>query len=192
MHAHWRPAASPAMLAKGFGMQQSGPSALPKLPLPPKTQKAKTDRFQLEFTCNKCNTRNSHSISRLAYGQGTVIATCPGCKTGHLVSDNLNWLEDDFKNIKEAMAKRGQPVTDLRVQRDGVAREAAAVIAGEVPKSDLPIEAPPSRLPGISEEQALRIREAVRAHKQRRKQEKLEARRNHEDDGVNDDSQLNM
>lgn len=152
-------------------MQRSDPPPSPPPP-PAQKEKVKTDRFQLEFTCNKCETRNSHSISRLAYAQGTVIATCPGCSTNHLIADNLSWLEDDFKNIKEAMAKRGEPVTDLRVEANGPAQRAAAAAAGEVQPGETPMgEAPPARLPGIDEEQALRIREAVRAHKQRRRQE---------------------
>lgn len=150
-------------------MSKSGPPPSSP-PLPAQKQKVKTDRFQLEFTCNICNTRNSHSISRLAYTQGTVIATCPGCNTGHLIADNLCWLDNDFANLKEAMGKRGEPVTDLRVERDSPAQLAAAAAAGESQAAGAPAEASPSRLPGISEEQARRIREAVRATKQRKRE----------------------
>jgi protein import protein ZIM17 len=158
------------MLAGGFGVQKSASPPTPPPPSAQQKEKVKTDRFQIEFTCNKCGTRNSHSISRLAYSQGTVIATCPGCKISHIIADNLSWLEDDFVNIKEAMAKRGQPVTDLRVERDGPAQRAAADAIAKEPAAEAPAVAPPSRLPGISEEQAIRIREAVRAGKRRQRQ----------------------
>ena len=77
--------------------------------------KTKQDRFELQFTCNVCETRNTHSISRHAYTQGTVIVTCPGCNATHLVADNLNWIEDDFRNLEEVRvrpepSRRGQQV----------------------------------------------------------------------------------
>ena len=77
------------------------------------------DRFDMQFTCNLCGTRNEHSISRRAYTKGTVIVTCPGCNATHLVADNLNWIEDDFVNLEEYMAKQGTPIT--RIANDGVA-----------------------------------------------------------------------
>jgi len=131
--------------------------------------KAKTDRFELQFTCNQCDHRNSHSISRHAYFKGTVIATCPTCKTAHLIADNLNWIEDDFKNIEEFMAKQGTPVTRVAV--------------GEVSDAVLPPPEDPAddddrsnggeldKLDGISDDQALRIREAVRARKRQKAQQ---------------------
>ena len=30
-----------------------------------------------------------------------VLATCPGCQSAHLIADNLNWIEDDFRNLEE-------------------------------------------------------------------------------------------
>jgi transcription initiation factor IIE alpha subunit len=68
---------------------------------PQQQQKSKSDRFELQFTCNVCEGRNTHSISRHAYEKGTVIVTCPTCNSTHLVADNLNWIEDDFKNLEQ-------------------------------------------------------------------------------------------
>jgi len=123
-------------------------------------KKRKADRFEMQFTCNICDHRNVHSISRHAYTKGTVIVTCPSCNTTHLVADNLNWIEDDFKNLEEFMAKRGTPIT--RVASDDVAATAAKTQAKPEPVA--PID-------GISDEQAARIREAVRANKRRRRAE---------------------
>lgn len=50
-----------------------------------------SDRFELQYTCNKCDTRNSHQVSRLAYQKGVVIAVCKGCMAKHLIADNLGW-----------------------------------------------------------------------------------------------------
>lgn len=136
--------------------------------------KTKRDRFELMFTCNVCESPNSHSISRHAYTKGTVIVTCPGCKSGHLIADNLNWIEDDFKNLEEAMAKQGKPVS--RVVSDGVAATAAANAAALLDDEEQDAEPEPATpmsqpIDGISDDQAARIREAVRAQKQKRRRE---------------------
>jgi len=49
-----------------------------------------TRKFKLQYTCNICETRNSHMVSRLAYREGVVVAICKGCKNKHLIADNLN------------------------------------------------------------------------------------------------------
>ena len=159
--------------------------AVPSSKQPQRGPKRMRDRFELQFTCNVCEAPNSHSISRHAYTKGTVLVTCPGCQSSHLIADNLNWIEDDFKNLEEFMAKRGTPVT--RLVADGVAQTAAASALGEA-GADLEEEddegedegedeaaAPldPRRpwagtrpgvkpLDGISDEQARKIRAAVR------------------------------
>lgn len=130
-------------------------------------QKSKKDRFELRFTCKVCETRNAHSISRHAYTKGTVIVVCPGCNSTHLIADNLNWIEDDFRNIEEAMSRRGVPVTRI-VRGDGgldsvnlAEKEELAPAMSRAKGNDLEM------IDGISEEQALRIREAVQAYKRR-------------------------
>ena len=70
------------------------------------------------------------------------------------------------------MAKRGTPVT--RIARSDEARRAAAATAqaGGAAEPDATVdERPISKLEGITDEQALRIREAVRANKRRQRGE---------------------
>ena len=38
-----------------------------------------SNKFKIQYTCKKCNTRNSHSVTRMAYRKGIVIAMCKGC-----------------------------------------------------------------------------------------------------------------
>ena len=137
---------------------------------PPKP-KAKQDRFQLRFTCNVCETPNAHSISRHAYTKGTVIVTCPGCNSTHLIADHLNWIEDDFKTLEQYMAKRGTPVRNLVTGGAGVSAAAQAATLldydeDEPEDANQPVSRP---IEGISDDQAARIREALQAAKRRQR-----------------------
>ncbi len=50
-----------------------------------------SSKFQIQYTCKICSMRNYHSVSRLAYRKGVVIAMCKGCLCRHLLADNLGW-----------------------------------------------------------------------------------------------------
>mmetsp|Transcript_119 Transcript_119/g.178 ORF Transcript_119/g.178 Transcript_119/m.178 type:complete len:208 (+) Transcript_119:61-684(+) len=70
-------------------------------------------KVELQYTCNICETRNSHQMSRLAYTEGVVIAVCKHCKSKHLIADNLGWHNYDGgfagnMNIEEYMASKGR------------------------------------------------------------------------------------
>jgi len=48
----------------------------------------------------------------LAYNKGVVIAVCKGCKTKHLIADNLGWSNvldgfDGHTNIEDYMKSKG-------------------------------------------------------------------------------------
>ena len=72
-------------------------------------------KFQLFYTCKKCNNRNSHLISKLAYEKGVVIVKCTGCQNNHLIADNLKWFKDDKTNIEEILREKGEEVKRISV-----------------------------------------------------------------------------
>lgn len=79
-------------------------------------------KFELQYTCNICETRNCHKVSRVAYRKGVVIATCKGCGSQHLIADNLGftnlWNEKEEGNIEEYFANQGMQEKVNRVSKD--------------------------------------------------------------------------
>jgi hypothetical protein len=81
-------------------------------------------KFELQYTCNVCETRNCHRVSRLAYRQGVVIARCKGCDSQHLIADHLGWtdykggFEGDINDIEEFFATQGKESVVNRVSEE--------------------------------------------------------------------------
>ncbi|CAL9732569.1 mitochondrial protein import protein Zim17p [Monosporozyma unispora] len=96
--------------AKNPALKDSPASSVPQ---GNKTASAKTEQPQLmiAFTCKKCNTRSSHTMSKQAYTKGTVLIQCPGCKNRHLIADHLKIFHDHNINIEDIMKAKGEDVS---------------------------------------------------------------------------------
>ncbi|KAK9450759.1 uncharacterized protein V1518DRAFT_411635 [Limtongia smithiae] len=83
------------------------------------------DVYFVRFTCRGCDTRSGHFIARQAYHDGTVIAFCPGCDSGHIFVDNLNVFppgEVEDIALAEVMSLTSDSIAlgNRAYQRDGV------------------------------------------------------------------------
>lgn len=73
-------------------------------------------KFELQYTCNVCETRNRVLVSRQAYREGMVIAVCKGCDSKHWIADNLGGgginIEDYFDPKQQDGSKNGDTTTN--------------------------------------------------------------------------------
>ncbi|KAN0121104.1 zf-DNL domain containing protein [Russula decolorans] len=83
-------------------------------------------RLSLTFTCTagSCSTRSTHQFTKRAYEKGIVLIECPGCKTRHLIADNLGWFKEStedgkLRNIEDILRARGDAVRRGRLNPDG-------------------------------------------------------------------------
>lgn len=70
----------------------------------------------LAYTCKDCGTRNSKSISKMAYLNGVVIVRCDKCQNTHLVTDHDKWIDDvdGKKNVEDILAKKGEKAEKIQ------------------------------------------------------------------------------
>mmetsp|Transcript_47636 Transcript_47636/g.116031 ORF Transcript_47636/g.116031 Transcript_47636/m.116031 type:complete len:258 (-) Transcript_47636:151-924(-) len=99
--SYWRATGSSTNEEEGTSAQSSSSSSV-AVPSSSTTSGPAfvSPKFELQYTCNKCETRNRVLVSRQAYREGMVIAICNGCKAKHMIADNLHkstgyHIEDD-------------------------------------------------------------------------------------------------
>lgn len=51
--------------------------------------------YLMLYTCGVCGTRQNRSFTKHAYNKGVVMVRCEGCKSLHLIADNLGFFGDE-------------------------------------------------------------------------------------------------
>ena len=91
---------------KGFGELDPSKVARVQVPL--------SERFTLVYTCNRCETRNAISVSRVAWNEGVVIGKCMGCDARHMLADNAGLTDQTnssrFSNVVNDAIAKGETV----------------------------------------------------------------------------------
>ncbi|SCU96219.1 LAME_0F15390g1_1 [Lachancea meyersii CBS 8951] len=102
-----------AVFTRPFSVSRFQHNEAPKgPPVASKTAAIKTDKpaMMIAFTCKKCNTRSSHTMSKQAYTKGTVLIQCPGCKSRHLIADHLKIFSDSSITVQDILGAKGESV----------------------------------------------------------------------------------
>lgn len=73
--------------------------------------KVEKPKMMIAFTCKKCDTRSSHTMSKQAYEKGTVMISCPHCKVRHLIADHLKIFHDNHVTVEQLMKANGEKVS---------------------------------------------------------------------------------
>lgn len=93
-------------------------------------------KFKLQYKCKLCGTQNQHTVSRIAYRKGLVIAICKGCSKRHLIADNLGWCGFDHENgetnIEKFMENRHREARENDLGEDEEVHDLVKRVSREV------------------------------------------------------------
>lgn len=83
---------------------------------PPAPETRDEPSYELSFTCKPCLYRSSHRVTKQGYHHGTVLVTCPSCKSRHVISDHLKIFLDSKSTLEDILRnklEKGQDLTKL-------------------------------------------------------------------------------
>jgi len=70
------------------------------------------------YTCKVCETRSAKQFTKKAFEEGVVIIQCPGCKSYHLIADNLQYFDQHAFNIEELLTERGDSIAKAYIDEE--------------------------------------------------------------------------
>ncbi len=80
-------------------------------------KKGDHSHYVISFECKICNVRNTKMCTKNAYHKGLVLIKCDGCKSNHLIADNLGWVKDkdQRKTLEEILKDKGEEVKRINI-----------------------------------------------------------------------------
>ena len=118
-----KPWTAPTRFQSAVPSPKDAPKPLPHRPAPHRNPQEPI--YELTFTCTRCKTRSSHTVSKQGYHAGTVLITCPGCKNRHLIADHLKIFSDRRVTLDDILKEKGTSMHfgERKVGVDGVEGE---------------------------------------------------------------------
>ena len=105
---------------------------------PPAPEPPKVPSYDLTLTCKPCSHRSTHRVTKQGYHHGTVLITCPSCKSRHLITDHLRLFDDKARDFEQILMEKAAPGTELSslLKKGTLGFKGMTVNGQEVPMAD--------------------------------------------------------
>lgn len=98
-------------LTRRYNSSLSVPGVEPRAQDP--NARADEPSYQLSFTCKPCLYRSSHRVTKHGYHHGTVLVTCPSCKSRHIIADHLKIFLDNSQTLEDILRQKAEDGQDF-------------------------------------------------------------------------------
>lgn len=95
------------------GIRHQSSLIVPEAEARAETPRPPTPSYQLTFTCKPCDHRSSHNVTKQGYHHGTVLITCPKCRSRHVISDHLKIFMDEASTLEDILKRSAGTDQDL-------------------------------------------------------------------------------
>lgn len=140
----WRPAQRPWLRPAPYRSSIASPArfdsslAAYQPVVHPETPKPKEPSYQLTFTCKPCQTRSSHIVTKHGYHKGTVLITCQGCRSRHVISDHLKIFMDDRSTLEDILQRTAGTEKDItKLLKKGTLGRKTGELVGNEGEADI-------------------------------------------------------
>lgn len=95
------------------------PETSPETPAQEQSSERQEGAYELTFTCKPCKHRSAHHITHHGYFHGSVLITCPRCKSRHVISDHLKIFSDESVTLEDLLREKGESVQKGLLDENG-------------------------------------------------------------------------